>query len=110
MVDYKEVGRRIRFYRRKKGFTQEQLAFEIQTSAAYLSNIERAIKKPSLQKLMQISETLEISIDDLVSPSPFPTHRDRDNLEEIITQCSAADKKHLLNSLFEIITIIKRNS
>ena len=110
MVDYKEVGRRIRYYRRKKGFTQEQLAFEIQTSAAYLSNIERAVKKPSLQKLMQISETLNISIDDLVSPSPFPINGDRNNLEEIITQYSKKKKKNLLNNLFEIINIIKRNS
>ena len=110
MVDYKEIGRRIRYYRRKRGFTQEQLAFEIQTSAAYLSNIERAVKKPSLQKLMQISETLDISIDDLVTSSSFSINRDRDSLERIITQCSTTDKKALLNNLFEIITIIKRNS
>ena len=55
MIDYSEVGKRIRYYRIKEGLTQEQLAFDIETSASYLSNIERGVKKPSLQKVSQIA-------------------------------------------------------
>ena len=110
MVDYKEVGKRIRYYRQKRNFTQEQLAFDINTSAAYLSNIERAIKKPSLQKLIQISEVLEISIDDLVSPKPLNHNKQTDKREDVIELFSEGDKKRLIESLFNIINMFERSS
>ena len=37
MIDYSEVGKRIKYYRQKRGLTQEQLAFDIHTSAAFQS-------------------------------------------------------------------------
>ena len=54
-IDYIVVGARIRKYRLERGITQEDLAFQINTSAAYISNIERGIKRPSLQKLVEIA-------------------------------------------------------
>ena len=110
MIDYKEVGRRIRFFRRKRGITQEQLAFEVNTSAAYLSNIERAIKKPSLQKLMEISDVLKIPISDLFSPSQKRHEFDKNDLEMVVQMCSDSDRKRLIDNLFEIINILERSS
>lgn len=110
MIDYKEVGRRIRFFRRKRGITQEQLAFEVNTSAAYLSNIERAIKKPSLQKLMEISEVLNIPINDLLSPGQKLHEFDKNDLEMVVQMCSDSDRKRLIDNLFEIINILERSS
>lgn len=110
MIDYTVVGKRIRFHRQKKGYTQEQLAFEVQSSAAYLSNIERAVKKPSLQKLSQIAKVLELSIDDLIaSPSDAQT-KTLIEVERLSNICPESDKKRIINSLFEIITILERNS
>lgn len=60
MINYEDVGKRIRYYRQSLGMTQEQLAFDVETSAAYISNIERAIKKPSSQKLLQVAEALDL--------------------------------------------------
>jgi len=110
MIDYKEVGKRIRYYRRKRGITQEQLAFEVNTSASYLSNIERAIKKPSLQKLIQISEVLEIPINDLVSQEQKLRTFDTEEFERVIRTCSYSDRKRLVDNLFEIINILERSS
>lgn len=110
MVDYKEVGRRIRYYRQKRNITQEQLAFDIDSSAAYLSNIERAIKKPSLQKLIQISEALEISIDNLVSPKSYHHDKRTEDLDDILHLFSESDRKRLVDSLFYIITGISTES
>ena len=69
MIDYIQIGKRIRYYRIQLGLTQESLAFEIQTSAAYVSCIERGTKKPSLQKLVEIADILGISVEDLLSCS-----------------------------------------
>lgn len=110
MINYKEVGKRIRYYRRKRGFTQEQLAFEVNTSAAYLSNIERAIKKPSLQKLIQIADILEISLADLVSPSSVSQDASKVVFDHITYWYSDADRKRLIDSLFEIINILENGS
>ena len=110
MVDYEEVGKRIRYCRRRKGITQEQLAFEINTSAAYLSNIERAKKKPSLQKLIQIAEVLEVSIEELVSPSSDSINTSANVLGQIMQVDSDNDRKRLVKNLFEIINILQNSS
>ena len=68
-VDYITVGKRIRLFRSHKKITQEELAFQIGTSAAYISNIESGKKKPSLQKLVQISEVLGVTVNDFIYPS-----------------------------------------
>lgn len=109
MLDYTEVGRRIKYYRQKRGLTQEQLAFDIHTSAAYISNIERSIKKPSLQKIILISEVLEISVDELIgSGQPKSlTVKGPGNSPDFI---SLEDKKTLTESLFTIIKILDRYS
>ena len=65
-IDYISIGKRIRQFRLNKRITQEELAFQIGTSAAYISNIESGKKKPSLEKLVQISEVFDITINDLV--------------------------------------------
>ena len=110
MIDYVEVGKRIRDYRIKNGITQEQLAFDIETSASYLSNIERAIKKPSLQKLAQIADVLGISVEDLISPPNGPPSDGLADLEKLVVLCSKSDRDRLLNNLYEIINILNQKS
>ena len=100
MIDYIEIGKRVRYYRLKRNYTQEKLAFEIQSSAAYVSNVERARKKPSLQKLLQIAQALEVSVSELVSVSPDST----DGMEK-----TSPDRKRLVNTLYEIISILEND-
>lgn len=109
MIDYSEVGKRIKYYRQKRGLTQEQLAFDIHTSAAYISNIERSIKKPSLQTIILISEVLEISVDELLGSfqPTSPTSKESDRHSIVF---SVEDKKTLTESLFTIIKILDRYS
>ena len=59
---YKEIGLKIAYYRKLKGFSQLQLAEKIDVSRTHLSNIE-APNVPtsiSLDLLFRISEVLEI--------------------------------------------------
>jgi transcriptional regulator with XRE-family HTH domain len=65
-IDYIDVGMRIRYFRRQKRITQEELAFRIESTAAYISSIECGKKKPSLQKLVQISEVLGVTVNDFI--------------------------------------------
>ena len=102
MINYEDVGKRIRYYRQSLGMTQEQLAFDVETSAAYISNIERAIKKPSLQKLLQVAEALDVSIEDLLGPDYKLLEKNYNNHKNAYI-LSHEDKERLLDHLFSII-------
>ncbi len=65
-MDYISIGQRIAKVRKKKKMTQEKLAEKIDSSSAYVSNIERAAKQPSLSMLIKIANALEVSLDYLV--------------------------------------------
>ncbi len=68
---YIEIGKRIRHYRLLQHFTQEDLAFEINTTAAYISNLELGKKIPSLKKLLEITEALNITANDLLYDNAY---------------------------------------
>lgn len=59
---YRNIGLKIAYYRKKKGYTQTELAQRIGMSVAYLGQIERGNrgKSFSLAILYQIADALEI--------------------------------------------------
>lgn len=67
MLDYKAIGRRIAFYRKKANITQGVLAERLDISDGYISQIERGSAKISLTRLDEISEILKVDIACLLS-------------------------------------------
>ena len=67
-LKYKEVGLKIAYYRKKKGYTQTQLAEMVGISSNYLSLIERGNKwqSYSMETLFKIAEALEVNANDLL--------------------------------------------
>ena len=59
------VGKKIKFFREKCGFTQEELSERVEISQNYLSTIERGVSFPSPGKLVLIIDELGISADQL---------------------------------------------
>lgn len=60
-------GRRIRAFRKLKGFTQEELASKLGISVSVLGEIERGNRAPSEQLIEQISVVLKVKKEDLLS-------------------------------------------
>lgn len=58
-------GRRIRAFRKLKGYTQEGLAKDIGISVSVLGEIERGTRLPSEDILLTISNVLGVSIGEL---------------------------------------------
>ncbi|WP_062107733.1 helix-turn-helix domain-containing protein [Bacillus niameyensis] len=58
-------GRRIRAFRKLKGFTQEGLANDIGVSVSVFGEIERGTRLPSDHMLEKISDCLGVSIAEL---------------------------------------------
>ena len=107
MLDYKNIGRRIRHYRKRRGYTQEQLGFSINTSGAYISNIERGVKKPSLDNLVSIAEILDVTLNDII----LPMHNEvaQIKIDALLTRCSPLERARLEANLHEINTILKQD-
>jgi len=58
---YISIGQNIRRRRKEKHLTQESLAANVETSAQYISRIERGQVCPSLEFLYRLSAALECS-------------------------------------------------
>lgn len=69
MVDYVELGKRIRYRRQLLGKTQKEVAAQINVAASYYSNIERGIRVPSVDTLVAIANVLETGVDMLLVDS-----------------------------------------
>ncbi|MCI8487059.1 MAG: helix-turn-helix transcriptional regulator [Clostridia bacterium] len=65
-INYKSVGERIKNSRISKSITQDKLAELIEVNPSHLSNIERGKAKMSTEVLVNISRTLNTSIDYLL--------------------------------------------
>ena len=104
-INFVDLGKRIRYYRKLQGYTQEEFAFELDTSPAYISNIERGIKKPSLQKLLEICGILNITLNDLLPavPAKYNNHM---NFDTLVKGYPEPIRRKLLFYFAEIISII----
>lgn len=62
---YKLIGNNIRNRRKKMKFSQEELAFRIDSARNYIGCIERGEKIPSVTILLDIANVLHCDIKDL---------------------------------------------
>ena len=60
------IGRRIRAYRKLKGYTQKGLADDLGVSVAVIGSIERGTRTPKKQLLKDIADTLNIDVEELL--------------------------------------------
>ncbi|SCM82353.1 Helix-turn-helix domain protein [uncultured Sporomusa sp.] len=67
---YRELGRKVAFYRNLRGLTQEELAEKIEVSVSHISKIEapQANTSLSLDMLYLIAEGLDIDIAAFFNP------------------------------------------
>jgi len=68
---YREIGRKIAFYRNLRGLSQEDLAEKIEVSVSHISKIEapQANTSLSLDMLYLIAEGLDIDIAAFFNPT-----------------------------------------
>ena len=60
-----QLGMRIKYLRKRKGLSQEDLALEADINKNYLSDLERGTRNPTLKILEKISIALGITISEL---------------------------------------------
>ncbi len=65
-MDLSAIGSRIRAARDRKGLTQEDLAELVELSSSHISVLERGVKPPKLDTLVNIANALDVSADTLL--------------------------------------------
>jgi transcriptional regulator with XRE-family HTH domain len=68
-------GKVLKRYRAARGFTQEQLAWETKIERAFISELERGLKGPSLLTILRLAQALGVEPGELVNE----TQRDLGN-------------------------------
>ncbi|MCK6255154.1 helix-turn-helix transcriptional regulator [Fictibacillus sp. KIGAM418] len=64
-MEEEKWGRRIRAFRKLKGYTQEGLAKDLGISVSILGEVERGNRKPKEELMIKIATIFQVSIDEL---------------------------------------------
>ncbi len=105
IINHQLIGMRIQRLRKSRGYTQEQLSEMIDRAPNYISQLERGIKSMSLETLIQISNILDVSPEDILMDSITSSDRAVErSLSKLMCDCSPYEKHILL----EILEATKR--
>lgn len=97
------LGDSIKKYRTALGLTQTEFAEKIGTNQKVVTNYERNLRKPPADKIPEIAQALEISLDTLYGvisdseekPRTAPNAREK-QMQEVFEQLSATDQRAIL--------------
>lgn len=70
-MDYLKLGTQVKVARRKKGITQARLAEMLGYSTQHISHVETGSTKLSVESLVELSNVLEVSVDELLKDSLY---------------------------------------
>ena len=92
MLDYYEIGQRIRKIRKARRLSQEQLAEQVGISVTHMSHIETANTKLSLPVLAELAAALDVQIDALVYEQPRNSVTvAMQDVSEVMERCTAKE-------------------
>lgn len=100
MIDYSDIGSRIRAVRLDRKMTQEQLANAVNLGVTHISHIETGSSIPSLQSFIAILNALNCSADELLCRELVMTKEIKNHwLVDLISDCTIEEIKVLSDTL-----------
>ena len=105
-TDYKALGKRISNARKQAGITQEALGEQLNMTK-HISVIESAIKRPSLDALVDIANALDVSTDDLLVDSLMhSTSTSNSEIHRLLLDCNEIEQEILTRMVREMKAIL----
>ena len=102
-IDYAKLGLRIKEIRQSRNLTQDRLAELVSCNTSHISNIENNHTKVSLNVLLAIANTLNTSIDFLLSDQYENTSLALENeILRAVRKCDNEKKQKILK-IIEIL-------
>ncbi len=110
MIDYADIGSRIRTVRLERKMTQEQLANAVNLGVTHISHIETGSSIPSLQSFIAILNALNCSADELLCRELVTTQEIENHwLTELVADCSIEETKVLSDTLKALKQTLRAN-
>lgn len=103
-IDYRKLGYRVRVARETKRLTQEQLAEITGLSNNYISNIERSCSIPSIETLVKICNSLDVTPDYILLDSIYCAREYlRDDIAKQLSKCTDKSLRMVLKFIELVI-------
>ena len=103
-MDLCAIGARIKTARERAGLTQEDLAAELEMSPTHISVLERGVKAPKLETLVNIANTLHVSTDTLLQDVVhYAADGIASELSSAVSRLSKKDQERILNAVRALI-------
>ena len=97
-MDFYQIGQRIRKIRKAHKLSQDELASKVGISTTHMSHIETGNTKLSLPVLVDLSDALEVRVDDLLFDSPRDSVSSTgDELQQLLDGCNSQQAKVILD-------------
>lgn len=107
-MNTKSLGRKLRAYRAKRGWSMEECAEKIGISTRYLADIERGDKVPKLETFIHILNTLAASADDVLQDSLVVGYEAKSNdILKRLEHLDAEKRRQSLDILDSVIASLK---
>jgi len=105
-LNYKFIGQQVKNARNKKQISQAELAEQIDISVPYISRIETAVKNVSLEVLVNIANTLGVTVDFLLHGNQTNDLTEYQSaLSLLIIDCTSYEKQ----IIFEVAYATKKS-
>ena len=109
MIDYKNIGSRIRAIRAEQKITQEQLAEAVGVGTSHISHIESGNGTPSLETLIRIINALDCSADELFCIEVKHARPVLNNwLCELVADCDSTETALIMDMVVALKTSLRR--
>ena len=99
-MDLRAIGARIKAARERAGMTQEDLAAELEMSPTHISVLERGLKAPKLETLVNIANALHVPSDMLLQDVVlYAADGLASELSAAVTKLSPKEQERILNAI-----------
>lgn len=108
-VDYIELGKHIREFRKKRNLSQEMLASLVNLTPSAVGRIEEGERKITLAEFVGIANVLAVSAEELLYRRTAPeVQMSVPEIQEMLADCDSAELKAILEILQSAKKVIRK--
>lgn len=90
------LGEKLRYFRKAKGYTQEQVAEMIDIDTKYLARLEKGLHNPTFKVIKKLAGVLDFDISKIDDVCPIsPPDKYYTKAMQILNSANTAEERHL---------------
>ncbi|WP_438478337.1 helix-turn-helix domain-containing protein [Streptococcus pluranimalium] len=97
------IGYKIRYYRKQKSLTQEQLSVDAGLDPKFVNRLENNFPNVTLSSIEKLLRTMDISYSEFFEGNNVVESEEFLNFKTLLEQRSEEDRQEILNSLNKIL-------